>query len=161
MTFAVLRGRPGSVAPGSRLRDHGLWGSEHSTPASVIDGWHAQSTAQKRRQRPIRNSLARGTRHHGYTVGRVDGIFGLKTHAAFRQIQSDHGLVVDGIVGPATWAVLSGARSNCDLIFDLCPTYQGRSILRSSRPGRRSRAARAGRPDWSAIPGPRFRPAGR
>ncbi|MCL6571775.1 MAG: peptidoglycan-binding protein, partial [Bacillus sp. (in: Bacteria)] len=35
-----------------------------------------------------------------------DGIFGAKTKAAVKAYQSRHGLVADGIVGPATWSVL-------------------------------------------------------
>lgn len=38
--------------------------------------------------------------------GPVDGIFGPKTEHAVRNIQSDLGLVVDGIVGPVTWRSL-------------------------------------------------------
>ncbi len=37
----------------------------------------------------------------GYTLG-VDGIWGNKTEEAVRAFQADNGLVVDGIVGPAT-----------------------------------------------------------
>lgn len=42
----------------------------------------------------------------GYTVV-VDGIFGAKTLEAVKAYQADHGLVVDGVVGKATWKVLS------------------------------------------------------
>lgn len=38
----------------------------------------------------------------------VDGIFGIKTHAAVRAYQSKKGLAVDGIVGINTWKALLG-----------------------------------------------------
>lgn len=43
---------------------------------------------------------------HGYACGNADGIFGPKTDTAVRKWQKDHGLVVDGIIGPKTWASL-------------------------------------------------------
>ena len=45
----------------------------------------------------------------GYLHGAVDGFFGRKTEAAVRRFQADHGLVVDGLVGPRTRAALVDA----------------------------------------------------
>lgn len=47
---------------------------------------------------------------HGYSCGSAgaDGIFGSGTAAAVRAYQKDHGLSVDGDVGPKTWASFLG-----------------------------------------------------
>lgn len=45
---------------------------------------------------------------HGYSCGTVDGDFGAKTDNAVCKYQQDKRLVVDGIVGPATWSKLLG-----------------------------------------------------
>lgn len=42
----------------------------------------------------------------GYTVGKIDGVFGKKTDMAVKQFQTDNGLEIDGIVGPQTWSKL-------------------------------------------------------
>ena len=39
----------------------------------------------------------------------IDGVFGAKTEAAAREFQTRHGLAVDGIVGPLTWAEIDKA----------------------------------------------------
>lgn len=43
--------------------------------------------------------------HHGYSTA-VDGVFGSSTKSKVMAFQGDHGLTVDGIVGPATWSEL-------------------------------------------------------
>ena len=37
-----------------------------------------------------------------------DGIFGRLTEEAVKEVQRKYGLVVDGIVGPQTWEIISG-----------------------------------------------------
>lgn len=43
----------------------------------------------------------------GYEPGPSDGIFGRQTEAAVRRLQTDYNLIVDGVVGPRTIAVLT------------------------------------------------------
>jgi peptidoglycan hydrolase-like protein with peptidoglycan-binding domain len=42
------------------------------------------------------------------SYNQIDGIFGPVTNAAVKDFQGSTALVVDGIVGPATWAALGG-----------------------------------------------------
>ncbi|NMH96488.1 peptidoglycan-binding protein [Pseudonocardia acidicola] len=44
--------------------------------------------------------------HHGFDPGRIDGLFGEHTEQAVMALQRAGGAVVDGKVGPHTWALL-------------------------------------------------------
>ncbi|MDX2096639.1 MAG: peptidoglycan-binding protein [Leptolyngbyaceae cyanobacterium bins.59] len=55
---------------------------------------------------PRTAELQRLLASRGFDPGPVDGVYGARTRAAIRQAQSQYGLVVDGIAGPATLAAL-------------------------------------------------------
>ncbi|WP_327287464.1 peptidoglycan-binding protein [Streptomyces sp. NBC_01198] len=44
----------------------------------------------------------------GFSPGEIDGIYGELTQRAVRRLQTEHALVVDGMVGPHTWKALRG-----------------------------------------------------
>ena len=44
----------------------------------------------------------------GYDCGKIDDIAGVKTIAAIRAYQQEHGLTVDGLAGKRTVAALAG-----------------------------------------------------
>ena len=52
----------------------------------------------------------------GYDIGKsgIDGDFGRATEAGVKSFQSDHRLVVDGVVGPMTWDALDKAVAQLD-----------------------------------------------
>lgn len=69
---------------------------EDSTSGPVLNPWDSG---------PAVADLQELLRAHGFNLI-VDGSFGWITEAAVKTLQRQHGLRVDGVVGPATWAVL-------------------------------------------------------
>lgn len=61
--------------------------------------------------REIQQALAAA----GYLPGPIDGIWGRQTAGAVRLFQSDHGLEIDGSVGPQTLAALQSGAASPDL----------------------------------------------
>jgi uncharacterized protein (TIGR02594 family) len=94
----------------------------------------------------------------GYDPGPLDGIRGRLTMRAVRAFQADHGLAVDGIVGPKTaakllsgrWAIGNGQLSTANLpTADLAPWYAEARRLMGTReaPGKRDNPVIM---DWAA-----------
>ena len=55
-------------------------------------------------------ALQKALRAMGFTL-EADGFFGGETETIIEALQRDHGLKVDGVVGPATAAIIDGAGS--------------------------------------------------
>ncbi|HZW83178.1 MAG TPA: peptidoglycan-binding protein [Candidatus Deferrimicrobium sp.] len=67
----------------------------------------------------------------GYYMGKLDGVFGQGTRTAVIKFQSANGLTADGIIGPATGAVLdrlAGHRHNGMMGMTLRLGSQGRHV---------------------------------
>lgn len=64
---------------------------------------------------------------------KIDGKFGPMTKEAVRDFQGAHGLTVDGVIGPQTWAALEGrgggAGSTGQLSFDKAPQVESSGWL--------------------------------
>ena len=72
----------------------------HATiPATISEGATGE-TVKWLQYNLIRRTLSDATQ--------IDGIFGAVTKTAVKEFQAEEHLVVDGIVGPATWGALHG-----------------------------------------------------
>ena len=71
--------------------------------------------------RPAVITLQRALAAAGYDPGPIDGAFGPRTEAAVRDFQQAHGLTVDGIAGPRTWAELTRVPPDTSVEPDTAP----------------------------------------
>jgi N-acetylmuramoyl-L-alanine amidase len=87
----------------------------NTPPSTTPPSTSTASSQDTNNSRPVLRSgdqgesvrqLQQRLRALGVYNGPVDGIFGPLTESAVRQVQSNNGLTVDGIVGPATWGVV-------------------------------------------------------
>lgn len=83
----------------------GHWYAGHSTTSTRLV-WLGEGAQSDGRQDVVEVQCL--LKRHGFDPGRVDGLFGPNTERAVKQQQTAAGIVVDGIVGPHTWAVLRG-----------------------------------------------------
>jgi len=90
-TMAALGGARGGSAP---------------APAPASGGG---STLRVGSRGPQVAQLQRALAAKGFSPGAADGVFGPNTQRAVMSFQRAHGLSVDGVVGPHTWAALGGA----------------------------------------------------
>ena len=84
---------------GAGLADDGYWGPK--TRAACVN---VRRGARGNITKVLQGALI----CHGYSTNGFDSIFGGGTENAVRSYQSDHGLVVDGIAGKATFGNLLG-----------------------------------------------------
>lgn len=91
----------------------GIW--NYVEPVSLTPRWVHFDERQVASGYPIIRYMSRGVYvcvaqdaliFLGYDTGGLDGIFGRKTESSVKEYQRTRGLVVDGIIGPATWKML-------------------------------------------------------
>ncbi len=66
----------------------------------------AEPVLKKGSNDPAVRDLQAALRALGHDPGRIDGVFGPTTEAAVKQLQQQHAITADGIVGAQTWDVI-------------------------------------------------------
>lgn len=91
----------------------GIW--NYVEPVSLTPRWVHFDERQVASGYPIIRYMSRGVYvcvaqdaliFLGYDTGGLDGVFGKRTENSVKEYQRTRGLVVDGIIGPATWRKL-------------------------------------------------------
>jgi len=57
--------------------------------------------------KPTNKDMQIALKNAGFYKGEIDGDIGPMTERAIREFQAENDLIVDGVVGPKTWAALS------------------------------------------------------
>jgi hypothetical protein len=85
---------PSATAPAFPLPAGSYFGPK-SGPAASVSGYYSHREDLRRWQRRMKD--------RGWSLD-ADGLYGPVTERVARQFQAEKGLVVDGLIGPATWA---------------------------------------------------------
>ncbi len=64
----------------------------------------------------------------GYSTNSIDGIFGINTEHQVKSFQADNNLLIDGIVGDATWQVLEARIAQLQVPVGVKVPYTGITI---------------------------------
>ncbi|MGG0451657.1 peptidoglycan-binding protein [Priestia megaterium] len=110
---------------------HGLMGSGSNNNGSTPTPSNGTILKEGSRGSSVQD-LQRTLTNLGYNTKGIDGIFGTNTDQAVRKFQKDHGLAVDGIVGPATRKVLGGGTSTSPKPSDSTSTIK-QTLKKGSR----------------------------
>ena len=89
-----------------------LTGVDYAGDNSELNGLRERKTIRRGSKGDVVKEMQSILEKLGYDIGAcgVDGDFGRMTEKAVKAFQQDHGLKVDGIVGPKTWAALTEGR---------------------------------------------------
>lgn len=91
------------------LIEKGIYTGVGGVGHPVVPDAMADGMLRRREEGPAVAKLIRDLHALGYYHGILDDVFGPGTESAVMQFQRDHGLKVDGVVGPKTFAALDKA----------------------------------------------------
>lgn len=102
-----LPGTPGQTGPGAPAPQPQPEAQPQPTPQPSTPTATSQPVLRPGMEGDAVKQLQQRLQSLGLYSGPIDGLFGSQTESAVRQAQRTNNLTVDGIVGPATWAVLN------------------------------------------------------
>lgn len=96
---------------------------EPSKPKEVINLKHNDLVKNGSRGEHVKE-LQQALNKIGYNVGTADGIAGVKTISAIKNLQRDYKITVDGIAGQATYNLINKLLNNKDLVIKKPSDYR-------------------------------------